>query len=129
MRITVIDVEHDDAAAAIAAIHAALGARSNGTTAHSPIVASERVTPALEAKKKKAPEVIEEEPAVRVSKPALQTWEWLVKHDRSWGISVREIADAMGIKEAATAWRLKRLVDAGLAYPVKRGYYRAGEKR
>lgn len=132
MRITVIDVEHDDAAAAIAAIHAALGARSNGTTAtgHN-IVASQRVTPALEAAKpkpKKAPPP-EEMETVPVSKEAYATWDWLVAHNRPAGTHIHEIARAMGLKDAATHWRLRRLREAGLAYTVKRGYWRAGERQ
>jgi len=127
MRITVIDVEHDDAAAAIAAIHAALGARSNGrpATYAQPLPTLE--TPAIEAPKKKKTE--EEVELVELSPKLVDTWNWLVANDTPRGVALAEIAVAMNLAHATTTWRLNALIKKQMAYRVRRGRYRAGERR
>lgn len=111
MRITVIDVEHDDPGAAIAAINAALG-RTNGTTR----------TLAIEAPK--PPDEVE---IVELSAPLAETWNWLVANDRHGGLALDEMARALKIKHGTANYRVSALIRQGLAHRVKRGYIRAGE--
>lgn len=125
MRITVIDVDHDDAAAALAAINAALG-RSNGTPVETKRRKKER--PAIEAKK---PPVIEAElvETVEIPKKQADAWNWLVANDIQKGRSVAEIAKGLGIKREAAIWRMNKLIAKGLAHRVRRGFYRSGEAK
>lgn len=118
MRITVIDVEHDDAAAAVAAINAALG-RTNGTAPGAELLA-------IEAPKKKKPKPAAVE-KVDLSEALSQTWNWLVANDVRGGHSAIEVAEALGIKPATANYRLTALITNGLAHRVSRGFFRAGE--
>lgn len=59
--------------------------------------------------------------------PALaQTWEWLVAHDSTEGVTTAEVAEGLGLQEPAATWRLNRLLKKELAHRLKRGHYRAG---
>ena len=57
----------------------------------------------------------------------LQTWQFLVAHDAEEGVPARDYAAIAGLSESGAAMRLTKLIDLGLAYRVKPGYYRPGQ--
>lgn len=124
MRITVLDFDTgDDAAAALAAISAALG-RRNGSAAAVPLPQVQKSTARPHAIE--AAVVVEHEE--KLSPQLSQTWSWLTSHSTPEGVNAAAIAERLHIKPATATWRLNQLIGRGLAHRVRRGYYRAGER-
>lgn len=81
--------------------------------------------PKPKQKRKKEKFVVDQE--VQLSKELVDTWNWLVANDTPTGSKPEYAAGPLGCTVATAAQRMQKLVAEGLAYRVKRGYYRSGE--
>lgn len=77
-------------------------------------------------KKKPRPLAIEsaEEP---LSQELADTWNWLVAHDNTDGVSMPDVAAGLDLIPATANYRLRQLIAKGLAHQPARGRFRPGD--
>lgn len=62
-----------------------------------------------------------------LSQALADTWNWLVAYDSPTGVSTGEVCDGLGIPKATASYRLRTLVEKGLAHQPSRGHWRRGD--
>jgi hypothetical protein len=65
---------------------------------------------------------------VPLSAPLVKTWQYMVEHGSSSGVSVGEVARGLNLKDATAGYRLRMLVKKGLAHHTQSGFYAPGEE-
>jgi hypothetical protein len=82
------------------------------------------------AARKKKPKRLELESTDEpLSQVLADTWNWLVENDAPEGLSATDAADSFHSPVPTVNYRLRALMDKGLAHQPVRGRYRAGEAR